>query len=110
MPGLRVARPEERAEPASDIRVELAASLEEFADLAPAWNELHEHAAAASIFNSWMWLYEWWRGYGAGRELCILVARHEGAIVGVLPLCRERTRVAGMRVVLARFIGTGGDT
>lgn len=32
------------------------------------------------------WLTEWWRHYGDGAELCVHVARRDGALVGALPL------------------------
>ena len=81
-----------------------------FAALAPQWNRLHAEAAAASVFNSWMWLYEWWSTYGGGRRLRLLVARRDGAVVGVLPLYLERSRVLGLSLHAVRMVGIGGDT
>lgn len=96
--------------PSARIEVEVVTTVAEFADLAPAWNRLHDQAAAASVFNSWLWLYEWWLGYGGRGPLRLLVARRGGAMVGVLPLYIDETRVLGVRVRLLRFVGTGGDT
>jgi CelD/BcsL family acetyltransferase involved in cellulose biosynthesis len=101
---------EPAARSSAEIAVSLATSLQEFADLAPEWNRLHDEADAASVFNSWMWLYEWWHTYGKGRRLCILVAREAGATVGVLPLYFDQARALGMPVRLLRFVGTGADT
>src|SRR5690348_11518023 len=104
------AQQEPAARACAEIAVTLATSPQEFADLAPEWNRLHDEADAASVFNSWMWLYEWWHTYGNGRPLCILVAREAGATIGVLPLYLDRARALGVPVRLLRFVGTGADT
>ena len=95
---------------AAGIAVSIAASAEEFAALAPEWNRLHDEADAASVFSSWMWLYEWWRSYGAGRALRLLVARRAGAMLGVLPLYFDAATALGVGVRVLRLVGTGGDT
>lgn len=96
--------------PAPDIAVEVVTSAAAFAALAPDWNRLHAEAAAASVFNSWMWLYEWWRTYGAGRRLRLLVARQDGILLGLLPFYLERARILGLPLRLLRLVGIGGDT
>lgn len=98
------------AAPGKRLYVEVLTSTAEFAGLAPHWNRLHAEAAAASVFNSWMWLYEWWRTYGAGRELRLLVAREDRSLLGVLPLYLERTRILGLPLRALRLVGIGGGT
>jgi CelD/BcsL family acetyltransferase involved in cellulose biosynthesis len=92
------------------IQVRLLVTGGEFANLAPAWNALHERSPGASIFTTWIWLFEWWRAYGAGRSLRILVAEAGGSPVGILPLHVQRERRLGCKVRVARLLGTGGDT
>lgn len=104
------AQPQAASRPAPAISVELATSDDEFAALAPAWNRLHDEAEAASVFNSWAWLYEWWRSYGAGRHLRLLVARQGSTIVGVLPLYLRQARTLGVPVRVLRPVGIGADT
>jgi CelD/BcsL family acetyltransferase involved in cellulose biosynthesis len=96
--------------PAPDLEVEVLTTSAAFAALAPDWNRLHAEAKAASVFNSWMWLYEWWRTYGDGRRLRLLVARQRTVLVGVLPLYLERTRILGLPLHVLRLVGIGGDT
>lgn len=92
------------------IAVSCESTEEAFAALAPEWNRLHERAANASVFNSWMWLYQWWQVYGRGQPLRILVAVADGETVGILPLYVQTERVLGVPVRILRLIGTGGDT
>lgn len=93
-----------RAEPLS-VRV-----ADDLDALARGWDELHQRAPAASIFNSFAWQAEWWRAYGRGRELRMLVAERAGAASGILPLYMDPVRRCGVPVRLARLVGTGGDT
>src|SRR5690349_5087527 len=82
----------------------------ELAALGPAWRRLHGRAAVASVFNDWAWQSAWWRLYGAGRELRVLVASRGDAIVGVLPAYIETTLQFGLPARLLRWVGDGGDT
>jgi len=95
---------------ASEIAVQVLTAPADFAKLGPQWNRLHEKAAAASVFNSWIWQYQWWQVYGGGQPLHILVALEHGDAVGILALYIQTIRVLGVRVRLLRFVGTGGDT
>src|SRR5438309_1516826 len=77
----KMARPRASSRPegaSAPVLVRVLTTIPEFAALAPEWDRIHEKAAAASIFNSWLWLFEWWRIYGGGRPLRILEARQAG--------------------------------
>jgi CelD/BcsL family acetyltransferase involved in cellulose biosynthesis len=93
-----------------EVAVQFLSTAEEFARLAPQWNELHDAAATVSIFNSWIWQYQWWQVYGAGQPLRLLVALEGGEAVGILPLYIHRAKVMGVPVRMLRFVGTGADT
>ena len=95
---------------APGLTVEVLTTTAAFAALAPEWYRVHAKAKAASVFNSWMWLYEWWRAYGEGRRLRLLAARQGGVLAGVLPLYLERTSILGLRLDVVRLVGIGGDT
>lgn len=92
------------------LAMRLVRTPAELEALAPAWRSLHRRAAAASIFNDWAWQSAWWRLYGPGRELRVLVASRADAIVGVLPAYIETTLQFGLPARLLRLVGDGGDT
>lgn len=76
-----------------------------FASMRAEWDALLD-ASDAGIFNSWEWLYSWYRWLGADRALRILTARDaDGALVGLLPLGLETRRVAGRRLRRLAFLG-----
>jgi CelD/BcsL family acetyltransferase involved in cellulose biosynthesis len=93
------------------VHVSVVSDLDGFAALRPDWRALLERARIASVFLSWEWLHAWWRHYGEGHGLRLLVARLGDTVVGILPVYLQKTRV--LRVVpvrTLRFVGTGGDT
>ena len=96
--------------PGGEIAVQFLTSTEEFARLAPEWNRLHARAAAASVFNSWLFQYQWWQVYGAGQPLRILAALERGETVGLLALYIQKVVMLGVPVRVLRFVGSGGDT
>jgi len=99
-----------RPHTSGEIAVQFITSAEDFARLAPDWNRIHEQAEAASVFNSWIWQYQWWQVYGAGQPLRVLVALEHGQALGILALYIQTISVLGVRVRLLRFVGSGADT
>jgi len=93
-----------------ELAVQFLTSNEEFARLAPEWNRLHARAKAASVFNSWLFQYQWWQVYGAQQPLRILVALERGETVGIVALYVQRVVMLGVPVRVLRFVGSGGDT
>ena len=97
-----------RARP--EIVVQFLTAARDFAEVAPEWNRLHEQCISASVFNSWIWQYQWWQAYGADQPLRLLVALEGGQAVGVLALYIQTVEVMGVPVRMLRLVGSGGDT
>jgi CelD/BcsL family acetyltransferase involved in cellulose biosynthesis len=86
-------------------QVEIIRQSSVFAQMHGEWDELLD-ASDAGIFNSWEWLYSWYRQLGADRALRILAARApDGRLLGLMPLGLETRRVAGRRVRRLAFLG-----
>lgn len=92
------------------MEVESVTSSAGFDALEAEWKSLHRECGAKA-FQSYEWLRAWWRHLGEHRrrlQLRILVARHEGRIVGIGPFALQTVRVLGLvkmrRVV---FLGAG---
>jgi len=93
-----------------EIVVQFLTGTHDFAQLAEEWDRLHAQSPAASVYNSWIWLYRWWQTYGGHRPLRLLVALEGGEAVGMLALYIQTVEVMGRPVRLLRLVGTGGDT
>jgi CelD/BcsL family acetyltransferase involved in cellulose biosynthesis len=81
--------------------IETVSSGDDFERLAGEWDELVRAMPRPSPFLLHGWLAEWWRHYGAGAQLAVHIARHDGRLVGALPLVVRRR--SGVRV--ATFMG-----
>ncbi len=57
------------------------------------------------IFLTFDWLRVWWKHYHRDRTLLIHVFEVDGAMVGLLPLCRETFGRGPLRVSLLRLMG-----
>jgi CelD/BcsL family acetyltransferase involved in cellulose biosynthesis len=93
------------------LAVELVRSTAAFAALGSAWAELLADARANSITLSHDWLYQWWRVFKTGRELCLLLVRESsGRLLGIAPLLRRT--VAHRGIIPYRrleLLGSGED-
>jgi CelD/BcsL family acetyltransferase involved in cellulose biosynthesis len=83
------------------IEVQEVNQIEALADFRPAWRQLLAGTAAASFFHSLEWLECYWRHFGAGQKLRVLIASDCGRPAGILPLVvrPETTRVGRLRVL-----------
>lgn len=70
------------------------ATVEDFHSSQTAWNELVFVMPQPSAFLTWEWMYTWWEQLGGGRRLLVLFVYRNGALKGILPLFRERSRAA----------------
>jgi CelD/BcsL family acetyltransferase involved in cellulose biosynthesis len=71
------------------------------------WSELVAEAPV-SVFQTFEWLRTWWTHFGPGRDLWILLFRHDERLVGIAPMFKDRGRILGIPTVRhAQFIGCG---
>lgn len=73
-----------------------------------AWDALA--AAEGDFFSSFDWCAIWWQHYGDGRHLEIHVFIKGNALVGAIPLFRERVRVGPFAVQVVRIVGSDHST
>jgi len=83
--------------------------LEQLAQIQLAWNALLPGTPGASFFHTFDWLDTYWRHFGEGQKLRVLVVRSDGSTVGILPLCVRKERYGwGMLRVLTYPLDNGG--
>jgi CelD/BcsL family acetyltransferase involved in cellulose biosynthesis len=97
--------PELTRQDPSTVTVATLTDAASFVRLESEWDALVRAMPRPSPYLLHGWLTEWWRQYGAGRELYVPIARRDGALVAALPLClHERL---GVRVL--EFLGGGSS-
>jgi CelD/BcsL family acetyltransferase involved in cellulose biosynthesis len=86
------------------LEVGVIRDTQTFAALQTEWEELYHNCLPATPFQSWSWFYPWWESLGEGYELRLITVRHEGLLVGLIPLMLKRRLGFGA----LRFIGHHG--
>jgi len=71
----------------TDIQVRVVADADEFESLAGVWDDiLYTTGCEDTIYLTHEWLSTWWRHFGEGRELHVLLFGRRGRVVGAVPL------------------------
>jgi CelD/BcsL family acetyltransferase involved in cellulose biosynthesis len=86
---------------ATTVQLDVIRTTEEFETLGGEWDALVRAMPRPSPFLLHGWLAEWWRHYGAGARLAVVVARRDGKLAGAAPLMIRRRGTARV----ARFLG-----
>ena len=72
------------------------------------WTDLLAGDPSASLFLSWEWVSTWWRHYGPGKELWVLVAWDaSGRLAGIAPWMLVSGHLGPLRVRRIAFLGSG---
>ncbi len=91
------------------MQVDVVSDADALAALAPDWARLDARDRRAEFLTTLPVVRAWWASYGADAAygLEVLVARHNGAVVGILPLARQRISVHKVERTLVRFASHG---
>jgi CelD/BcsL family acetyltransferase involved in cellulose biosynthesis len=87
-----------------DVRIRVATDFASPDSGAAEWNDLAD-ACDAPVYLTFEWQSLWWKHFGSGRRLNILVFTSGGRTVGIAPLFAGRT--LGADADILRFIGSG---
>jgi CelD/BcsL family acetyltransferase involved in cellulose biosynthesis len=84
--------------------VDLVSDSAAFLALEGEWNDAVERAGIPHPFLRHEWVRTWWDAFGAGRQLHILVVRHEAKVAAIAPLMYERAQMYGVPVRRLRLL------
>ncbi len=79
-------------------------SDEEFEALKSDWDALHEEAQG-NLFQSFDWLFSWWRVYRDTIRMALLILRDGDHLVGIVPFFVEVKSTAGLKLRRLRMMG-----
>jgi len=88
-----------------NFQIQSASSFDSLEYLRDDWDRLVKEAGA-SIHLSFDWCRRWWRHYGVGRELRVVVCRSGTRLVGVVPMFCERMVIGPVAVRIAKVVGS----
>jgi len=87
--------------------VKVISDLKGFESLLEIWNSLLPKCQDdSSIFLTYEWLRTWWRHFGEGKKLNILLIEKECQVIGIVPLMKAEYRMGLARVHLLETIGS----
>lgn len=86
-----------------DLRV--SSDFDELADMQGEWDKFIE-SIKGEIFLTYDWCRIWWKYYGKGRELLILIFRRYNEICAILPMFRETIWLGPVYIRAVKIVGT----
>jgi hypothetical protein len=83
----------------SETTVRVITEAEEFQALAPIWDSLLEACPdQSSMYLTHEWLATWWKHFGEGRRLNLLLFEREGRVIAIVPLARNEYRIGPFKL------------
>lgn len=84
-----------RSERADGIAVSVVTEPRQWLSLRDVWDDLLIQTADSSVFQSFDYLWQWWRYFGFWNDLYIVVIRRHEKVIGIVPMMREYFPVFG---------------
>lgn len=79
-------------------------------NLKDVWNDVLRRSRDNNIFSTWEWLSSWWKHFGEGRRLRILLAKERDEIVAIAPLMWSKYKLLRFgKLRKIEFIGTSAS-
>lgn len=94
--------------PNSPYEIELKA-LPDHSTLESMWRDLEARSPTTSFFNSWSWIGHWLAMLPPRFERRLLEARHEGRLVGLGVLVRNRRKLGKLPLCTSWHLHAAGD-
>lgn len=89
------------------VTVECIRTTSALEQVAEEWSQLFHRSECRNAFLSVEWMSSWWRHWGGGHRLMIILVRdREGQLVAVAPLYLRRSRLGAFGPRALCFIGT----
>lgn len=89
----------------SDITIDVVKRVDQFTDLQEDWEKLFDQTDA-HIFQSFDWIYTWWKYFGPPNDLHLVTFRIKNELIGIAPFFIETYALGGISYYKKmRFIG-----
>jgi len=89
------------------LKISEITDFNQFLDLRDSWNKLISQSKDNDVFSSWEWLSTWWKHFGRGRQLRILMVEEDGQAIAAAPLMCSKYNFARIgSLTKTEFIGS----
>jgi CelD/BcsL family acetyltransferase involved in cellulose biosynthesis len=90
----------------SKTTIRVVAESKELESLAGVWDSLLQRSGDDnSIYLTYEWVSTWWKHFGEGKKLNILLIKKEEQVIGIVPLMRSEYRIGLLKWHLLETIG-----
>jgi len=90
----------------TDIRIRVVNDGDDFGCLVGVWDRLLQRTGVENtVFLTSEWLSTWWRHFGSGNRLNVLVFERGGAAIGAVPLMRTGYSAGMLRMCCLETVG-----
>ena len=89
-----------------DTAIGVVTDPRQWQSLRQQWNEILRSSAQTTVFQSFDYLWEWWKHFGIWHDLHMLVIQRGNTILGIAPLMIEHTSIPGTTLRRMALIGS----
>ena len=86
------------------VEVRVVSTFEDFMELRREWNDLLALSETDRVFLRHEWFAAWWRAFGAGKDIFVIIAEGDDGICAIAPLMRCHGSFRGVPVRSVEFI------
>lgn len=97
------------AQAISHVTCKVETNLARLAPVREQWDEFVARCGG-DIYFTYDWCCTWWRHYGRGRQLRVLLFYQADALVGLMPLVIDRFWLGPVPIRLAKLLGSDSTT
>ncbi len=73
------------------MQIEVVSEYDDFIGLQDMWNNVLSRSRNNVVYLTHEWFQCWWRSFGEGRKLFVLLAKEDGETIGIAPFCLKKT-------------------
>ena len=90
----------------TDTKIRIISESEDFESLSEVWDGLLRNSGDNNpIYLTHEWLSTWWKHFGEGKKLNVLLVEEEGQPIGIVPLMRTEYRIGPLKIRTLETIG-----
>jgi CelD/BcsL family acetyltransferase involved in cellulose biosynthesis len=90
----------------TNTKIRIISESEEFESLSEVWDGLLRNSGDNNpIYLTHEWLLTWWKHFGEGKKLNVLIIEKEYQVIGVFPLMRTEYRIGPLKIRTLETIG-----
>ena len=91
----------------TDTRIRIISESNEFESLSEVWDSLlRKSGDSNTIYLTHEWLSTWWKHFGEGRKLNVVLIEKEGQPIGIVPLMRTEYRNGLFKIHVLETVGS----